>query len=204
MKKIILLIAVLLTYNLSYSQLQLGLRAGVSSASYNAGDFTDGEYMVEKSKDAQYGYHIGLFGQIKLLSLFVQPELLLSTISNKYDISNRAGDVNVSKIDRTFNLDIPIMVGYMMGPIKLQAGPTARILLFNKSQLKDYTGYETQLKRASWAAQAGVGLQLTKLTVDLKYEFGLSKLGSGIKVEGEEYKFDSRVNQFVLSLGYFF
>jgi hypothetical protein len=207
MKKILMiLMAYTLFSAVTFAGFDFGIRAGLSSASYKADDLTQGtDYVIKKSDNSEFGYHLGVIGQFELLGLLVQPELLLSTISNKYKISEAATPQNiVTKNDRTFNLDFPIILGYKIGPAKLEAGPVGRILIANFSQLKDYTGYENQFNRASWAFQAGAGLQLLGLTVDLKYEFGLSKLGSGIKVGGVERKFDSRVNQFVLSVGYFF
>lgn len=186
---------------LAQSQIKLGVRAGLSSSSYSASDFTSPDYVVKKSNDASFGYHFGLFGQVKLLGFFVQPELLLTSIGNSYELKDVSKNTSKSINDRTYNLDIPIIFGYKFGPAKLEAGPVARINLGNVSNNSDY---KYNFNTASWAFQVGAGLQISRISVDLKYEFGLSKLGSGVNIGGVERKFEPRVSQFVLSIGYFF
>ena len=202
MKRVLVsLITIAVACTIGQSQIKLGVRAGLSSASYSASDFTSTDYIVKKSSDASFGYHFGLFGQVKLLGFFVQPELLLTSIGNNYELKNVAANTSKSVSDRTYNLDIPIIFGYKFGPAKLEAGPVARINLANTT---NYSDYKYNFNTASWAFQLGAGLQISRISVDLKYEFGLSKLGSGVSVGGVERKFEPRVSQFVLSVGYFF
>jgi hypothetical protein len=188
------------------SQFQFGVRAGLSSASYSASDFVKGvKYNVEKSKDSNFGFHFGVIGQVEVLGFFFQPELLLSSIGNTYKISDAGTGLNsVSKTDRSFNFDFPLILGYKLGPVKFELGPTGRIMLSNSSELSDYTGYESKFNTTTWGLQTGVGLELLGLTADLKYEIGLSKFSDGINIDGKPVNFDSRVSQWVLSVGYFF
>jgi hypothetical protein len=206
MKKLILIIVAVAGCTVTFGQFKLGVRAGVSSASYKADDFTQGgNYIIQKASTADFGFHLGLIGQVGLGPIVLQPELLLSTIGNKYKITDATNQaVSVTKNDRSYNIDFPLIVGYKISILKLEAGPTGRFLLGKTSQLKDYTGYETKFNSATWAFQTGVGVDLLGITADLKYEFPLSKYGDGITVGGVDRKFDSRVRQFILSVGIFF
>ncbi|MCK7536999.1 MAG: hypothetical protein MZV63_41575 [Marinilabiliales bacterium] len=57
----------------------------------------------------------------------------------------------------------------------------------------------------TWGYQVGLGLDVfKKLTIDLKYEGSLSKLGDGVKIGGEVQDFDSRNSKIILSLGWIF
>jgi hypothetical protein len=207
MKKICLLFIVSIFSGIMLmSQLQFGVRAGLTSASYTSSDFVQGtNYIVKKSETAEYGYHFGVIGQLEILGFFFQPELLISSIGNSYSITGVVANAQtVTKTDRSYNLDFPLILGYKLGPAKFEIGPTGRIMLANTSELYDYTGYQSKFNTASWALQTGVGLELIGLTVDLKYEIGLSKYGKGIEIAGVTKNFDSRVSQWVLSVGYFF
>ena len=97
------------------------------------------------------------------------------------------------------------MVGYKFGPARIQAGPVASIIIDSKSALSDYDNYNEEFNGATWGYQVGVGLDiLKKVTLDVKYEGNLSKLGDGVTVLGQERSFDSRNSQFVFNVGIFF
>lgn len=206
MKKLIFLILIVPFFiQESHGQIRLGVTAGISSASYNAGDLASGTtYVVEKSKSADFGYHFGLMGQLKLFSIIFQPELLMSSIGNDYKIKDLANARTVIKSERTYNLEFPLIFAFAFGPLKLEAGPTGRILMFHKDGFKEFSGIKNNLNTATWAFQAGVGFQLFKVTADLRYEFALSKLGDNITINGVDYTFDTRVHQLVFGLGLFF
>ena len=102
-------------------------------------------------------------------------------------------------------LDIPVLVGFKFGPARVNAGPVASIIIDSKADLIETAGYEEKFKGASFGYQAGVGLDLLKtISLDIRYEGNLSKLGDGVNIEGNDFEFDSRNPQFIFSLGIFF
>jgi hypothetical protein len=206
MKKIILIIFVIAAYFSTVNgQVRLGVTAGISSASYNTSDLARGTtYVVEKSKSADFGYHFGLMGQAKLLSLVFQPELLLSSIGNQYKISDLENATAYIKSERTYNLEFPLILAYAIGPLKIEAGPVGRILMFHKNGFSELANVKNKMNTATWAFQAGVGFQLFKITADLRYEFALSQLGDNVTIDGINYNMDTKVRQFVFGIGVFF
>lgn len=220
MKRIILIsLLVIPFYMVSNAQIKFGIKAGITSTSIKVDDVIDvasdpnattyNELKVE-GQNAKIGVQGGLMARIEILKLYVQPELLFTSTSGEVAVSEYLNGTLVdgtTKIkEQKFNqIDIPIMVGYKLGPARIQGGPIATIVLSSTSALKDYNNYEEEFNGATWGYQVGLGLDLgKKITIDAKYEGNLSKLGDGVKIAGETRSFDSRNSQFVVSLGYFF
>jgi hypothetical protein len=190
------------------AQISFGIRGGVNSSNIKLNDFSGGEYKLEYNRGA-LGFHIGGIAQIELLNLFIQPELLYTQTKNDVSLAtwNSAsvewgtpdyGEQKFSKID------IPIIAGMKFGPLKLQVGPVATMMLMSKSDLLESYDIVQEFSTATLGYQAGVGLELTSLLVDVKYEGNLSKLGDGVTIAGHDYNFDQRMSQWILSVGFLF
>ncbi|MGE4289995.1 MAG: porin family protein [Salinivirgaceae bacterium] len=163
------------------------------------------------------GYHFGAFARVKLLGIFIQPELIFSqtntTINIKKPLADLYSDVAESSASIKYtNFDIPVMVGVKLGPARLYGGPVASFKLGNNAdesasdeinQMLDSFTAVTQ--KATFGGQAGVGLDiLKKVTLDVRYEFPLSKLGDSITLGDYSYNTDQRQSQFLASIGIMF
>jgi len=109
------------------------------------------------------------------------------------------------------NFDIPVLVGIKLGPARLCAGPVATFNLSNnvdeaEEQIQEgMESFTAATHMATFGAQVGAGVDiLKKVTIDLRYEFGLSQLGDDIQVAGETFATDQRQNQFIASIGWMF
>jgi hypothetical protein len=60
---------------------------------------------------------------------------------------------------------------------------------------------QTNYKKATVGAQIGAGLDLSILTIDLRYEMGLQSISDGITIGETEFAADQRLNQFLVSIG---
>lgn len=185
------------------AQIKIGLRTGLSSTDLSPRDlFARNEQLKLAIKDANYGYHIGLFAQLKLAGFFLQPEVLFN--SNKVDfavddLSNNLPEMILSEKYRKF--DIPIFGGLKFGPLRLGTGPVAHVFLSSSSSLFDITGYEQNFDTINWGWQAGLGLNLWKVIIDLKYETNFDKFGEHIVIDGTSYKFNKSPSRLILSVG---
>jgi hypothetical protein len=206
MKRIIIILLSLFAYNTINAETKFGLIAGVSNSTFLQKNVTTGsDYVVIKVPYSDYGIHAGGFFRLNIGIFAFQPELYLSSISNTYKISNPnpfAAVTNVYRNDRNFNLELPVLFGVKAGPVRFMAGPSGRLVLFNLNQLKDYTGYDMQFNRALWSIQTGIGIDIDRFQLNLKYEFGVSKIAKGIIVDGVNRTFDSRANQVLVSIGW--
>lgn len=203
--------------------LRFGVKGGVSSSNVKfdkttltAVSTTSGakNFLIEQG-NSQLGIHFGLFGRIQLLGLYIQPEVLFTQTKGELLITDQTASTLVNKaLEQKFNkIDVPIIVGWKFGPARFGLGPVASIALSEKDGLKDKlqelapTGTKavSNFKNATFGYQVSVGLDvLKKLTLDVKYEGNLSKLGSGLTLGGNNYKFDQRNPQWIFSLGIFF
>jgi hypothetical protein len=188
----------------SEAQIKFGIRGGINSARVKLKDFYSQDYKLEYAK-GDPGYHFGVMSQIKLLGIFVQPEILFTTAKNDVQITDlvNGSDPDPGK-QKFYKLDVPVIVGYKLGPLKLQAGPVGTFMLGSKSPLLDKYNMEQNFKGATFGFQAGVGLELSSLLVDVKYEGNLSRLGDGVNIGGEQFNFDQRMSQWIFSIGYLF
>ncbi len=209
MKKTVLVLILCALALSSFSQIEfkMGLRGGLSSSSIKIDDViatTTDTFEFSKS-NAKVGFHFGGIARLEVLNLFVQPELLFSSTGGEIEVKDVVNDQTIVKQQKFSKIDIPIMLGLSFGFFHLQAGPIASYIISSKSELKDITGYEEKFNAATWGYQVGVGVDLFDiLSADVKYEGSLSKLGSGVTVGGETRNFDSRNNQWLVSIAYFF
>ncbi|MDQ1296583.1 MAG: hypothetical protein QG611_561, partial [Bacteroidota bacterium] len=136
MKKLFVIVLSLFIVLPAFSQVDFGLKVGLNTTSVTMEDLktiTSGStsYTVEKVKGANFGIHGGLFVRLNISKLYIQPELLLSTRTNEYtvtNITNITNPIDSSVIQKFTKLDIPVMIGFKLGPLRLNAGPSASLL----------------------------------------------------------------------------
>jgi hypothetical protein len=205
MKRISLLLifAILFAANVS-SQFRYGLRGGVNTAYFNADDILTNEELLSTLTDASVGFHFGAIAQVNFLGMFIQPELLFSSIGSEIRVVDLQDNAGTRIRSQNYNkLDFPVLVGKRFGPARVGIGPVGTIMLSTNSELNEL-GYREKFNSATFGYQIGVGLDVIKrLALDIKYEGNLSKLGSGMMVGGQEREFDLRSRQIIFSVGIF-
>ena len=198
MKKLALIVLVTLSSLSLYAQKNgVGIKAGLSSTQV---DF-EGEQLVPS--DAQLGYHVGVFARFGGVGFFVQPEVLFTQTTGKFKLESppiSSISSTLSLYEAKFNrLDVPVMAGFrLLKIIRIMAGPIASFNI--DSSLKDAgtTIQNTDFKKATLGYQTGVGVDLGSLSIEGKYEGGLSKFTENVG----SYTADNRLNQWVLSVAF--
>ena len=235
MKKTFLLIAALLMMGSAAFagggfDLAIGPKVGYQTArlSYQKADI--------KSSFSNH-FTAGLFGRVTIGRIYVQPEVLYFKTSNIFDghvtgvgsnnLFNLPTGANVNLTLNQMNLQVPVMIGVNIIDLDIitlraQAGPTANFVL--KSQTlydKTYTldGQQSEIentttdqnfdtKAISWGVQAGLGVDVLKrITLDINYNFGLSKMFDALNETtlGETFDFNNIDNtkqrMFMVTLG---
>ena len=214
MKKFIVILFVVLVSIPVFSQIKFGLKAGVSTTSLSMPTIktiSSGttSFTVDALTAAKYGFHGGAFVRLTLFGVYIQPELLFSTRSNEYTVintTNQSAPVSFV-VKQTFNkLDIPVMLGLKLGPIRLNAGPAASLLINSPKDLISDPDYKGRYSRMTFGYQAGLGFDLLSiLTFDLRYEGSLKKYQNQIQnLAGTKYNLDDRSNAFLFSVGLMF
>ena len=225
MKRILIAAALVFTANVAMCQLfAVGIKGGLNSTKLKMKDVaetaindangqkTDKTIMMEEAA-SDLGFHVGGFARINALVMFVQPEIYYTNLSSHIKINTKDGNVSKNETADVKNhrIDIPVIVGAKFGPARLGLGPVASFNLKSKTKVSDQmkeqigSGLDGAKNTATFAMQVGAGLDiLKKLTLDLRYEFGLSKLGDEVSVGNQSFKTDQRANSFIASIGWMF
>ncbi len=212
MKKLILILLSVFIVLPAFSQIKFGLKAGVNTTNVTMKDLItltsgDTQYTVDALKGANYGFHGGAFVRFSLLNFYIQPELLFASRTDEYkvtDLNNPASEL-IKK--QQFNqLSLPVMLGAKLGPVRLNAGPAARLLINSPKDLIDDPDFKAMYNNLTFGYQAGLGVDIIKrITVDLRYEGSLQKYQTQIQnLAGDKFKLDDRPNSFLLSVGIIF
>ncbi|WP_299437434.1 porin family protein [uncultured Aquimarina sp.] len=179
--------------------INFGVKAGLNYGDNGKIEFNDvtnaGSNLLSENADDRVGYHIGLFlrGDITE-NFYLKPELQYTQNSSSYSFNNRKLDYNLKK------LDLPILAGiYLLGPLHVFGGPSLQYIVDN--DLEDVRLSEVK-NEFTVGVQFGVGLQIRRLNIDLRYERGISKNQAQAIDEntGQAIRVDSRPNQFILSV----
>jgi Outer membrane protein beta-barrel domain len=211
MKKLIAIVFIILVSLPAFSQINFGLKAGVSTTSLSMPTFktiTSGttSFTVDNINSAKYGFHGGVFMRVTLFGFYIQPELLFSTRTDSYTITNLQ-TTTAAITNQNFNkLDIPVMVGFKFGPLRINAGPSGSLLINSPKSLISNPDFKNNFSRMTYGYQAGLGFDLFKLfTFDLRYEGSLQKYQNQIQnLVGTKYNLDDRPNAFLISVGLMF
>lgn len=188
----------------AFSQLRLGVRAALTSSTIHASGTTEGNYQISSLSTAKVGFQGGLMLQLLMTGSYLQPEFLLSSTGGQVQIQ----DVNTTVVinQRFTKLDIPVIIGKKFGPVRVGVGPVASIILNKPSDAVNFSGTSVQSKfhNATFGYQLDLGLNISKIAIDIKYEGNFSTLGNGVSIGSNTYKFDSRNRQWIFGVGLFF
>ncbi|MEQ9262506.1 MAG: porin family protein [Owenweeksia sp.] len=197
MNKILAFALVLSGLQTSAQIFELGLRGGANLHGVQVKEF-DGDQTIEdiESGDRKVGFHAGVYGRFKLTTFFIQPELLYTNVSGEVQTQNADG--SSQDLDLNFSrFDIPIMAGFALGPVRLGVGPVASFAISEPGD-----AFDNSFNQASFGYQAGIGLDLGKLSIDVRYEGPFSKTAETITIGGTDYQTDTRTNQIMIGLGF--
>ena len=210
MKKLIF-IAVASFFLVQVSNAQLfnsGIKAGIGFSSLSINDVTgisDGSDVYDLiTGDGVMGYHLGVQTRIKIAMIYVQPELYWNAGGGtlKQVMDGGATEILEVKFNR---IDLPLLVGAKLGPVRFNIGPVGSYVISesNDGSTADFD-YELYLNSMNWGWQGGIGLDLTKLSLDVRYEGSLSDLSDSLPEGLQGYNMDPRPSQWIISLGYWF
>ena len=232
MKKTFLLIAMLLMFGGSMiaQDLDLGVKVGYQTPqlSYKQADIKSG---------FQNHLTFGLFGRIEYGKLYIQPEVMYFKTQNIFglDMANTSeGWIPEERVTFTLNeanLQVPVLVGYKfldlgVATLRAQVGPTANFTLasttlFDKTFTITNNDDQTvtldendevfDTKSIAWGMQAGIRADiLGKITLDINYNFGLSKVFGALNNTSWNQYFDfsnvdnTKQSLFMVTVGYKF
>ncbi|EOR94070.1 hypothetical protein ADIARSV_2786 [Arcticibacter svalbardensis MN12-7] len=194
MKKSILFgMMLLMAGSAAFAQLptfNLGLKGGINFAKLNT-DFAKDENRL--------GYQAGAWARVGIAGFIIQPEAYLAGKGGEFKTDNSNGLEASGKI-RFTTLDVPVLLGTKIGlgplGVRFMAGPVVSFVLdknlSGNTVLEAYD--DDNYKDQNWGAQFGAGVDIANITLDLRYEKGLTNVRSDDAIKKQ--------NLWQLSLGF--
>lgn len=192
MKKIILLATIVFLTSTAFTQISFGPKIGYYTSDLSVDKST---IKSELKSSFQFGAFLRLGTKI-----YVQPEIIWATEGAvfKEDGFGFEEDVELRTIQ------IPLLIGVKVFDLKvanlrIHVGPTASIVTDKKiKEFSDLGFSDVDFEDLIWSFQIGAGIDVLMLTLDLRYNIGISKVIG--EVDGIAY--DSKTNGFNVSLGW--
>jgi hypothetical protein len=210
MKKLILL-STLGFFTLALpAQVRIGFKAGLSSRDVKVEDLDITSGGVNRLRleleDANYGINFGLVVRAEFDKFFIQPEAVFNSNSVDFKLQDFGRPNSAAQaIKESYQyLDIPVMLGLRLGPLRIQGGPEGHLFINSTSDLFDVGNYDQNFDKFTVGYVGGVGLDLWNLMVDLRYQGSFQKFGDHITFFGNQYQFSQKPATLSLSAGWLF
>ena len=191
MKKAVLFAVALYTSTLLAQEkpVTFGLKAGLNYGDNGKIEVND---ITTIEPNDEIGYHLGVFLKGKLTNnLYIKPELQYTVNNSSYTSDGDDLDYSIKK------LDVPILIGTsLLGPIHIFGGPSLQYMIENDLEDVDLGDVMNEF---TVGLQFGVGVQLDRINIDIRYERGLTK--NQAESISDDIRVDTRPNQLILSLG---
>jgi len=194
-KALIILLSLAFVFAAQAQSFQFGLKAGVNQSQLSKSPNTI-------NSDYTLSYVGGAYLQLSALGLLVMPEVLFTQRKGLFQ------DINTKQelVNSLTYMDVPLLVGYKLVIFRAYAGPNFQFLLDasqSGSGTKDPNFSKASFNDAVVGIQAGVGLNIWKICVDLRYDTNLSKVGKVVNtVSGTQVNYSTRASMYQLTVGY--
>lgn len=155
-----------------------------------------------KTLDAKGTFTYGAFLRLNFGSFFVQPEVMWSQDKTEFDLTSaNFAEVQTYKVNK---LDVPMMAGFSIKKtVRLYGGPVATFI--NDSELQSpgaiFDAFQMNKDEVTWGFQTGIGFDISRISVDFRYEGNLTDLGSTAKIGNETFNFDQSKEGILVTLG---
>lgn len=186
---LLILVGTLSSSSFAQSGSGFGIKGGLN---YNAnGDYFSSIGANAENPDRNIGYHFGVFGKIGN-KVFFRPELVYTATKSDYN----SDDFSMKK------LDLPLLLGIkVLGPVNIFGGPSLQYILDSEFGDIDVSNIDNDF---SVGLNFGIGLNIDKIGIDLRYERGLNSneanflSNNGVNTS----RLDTRPDQLILSLSF--
>jgi hypothetical protein len=205
MKKLFAILLVVFIALPAFSQINFGLKVGATTTTVPTYDLSTGTNNIQALKNASWGLQAGAFLRLGFKSIYLQPEVVFATNTYEYNVTTESTGTDLMK--QSFNrLEVPVLLGIKLGPIHINAGPSATIEIGSPKALINDPNFTDMYRGATFGYQAGIGLDLfKKLVLDARYNGSLSgKFGDAVTIGSQTFNLDSRQPSFTLSVGLMF
>ncbi len=198
MKKITLFLLLALIASTTFGKINFGIKIG-----YNGNKLSTSLDSI--SSQFKSGMHFGVFARIGKRFYF-GPELYYTLQGAEYAYNDPLSSNSWTQKLTIGTLDVPLNVGFRIVNndhfnLRIMAGPMMSFVVNSKiKDLGDVTGPITSasLNTANWYVQAGAGVDIWFITLDVRYQAGLNEMIKQV----ESWNFNTKSNLVSVSLGF--
>lgn len=208
MKKLFLLFAgLLLALSVQAQGIEFGPKAGLSMNFNNFKDQIKNDNFSLKDEKNRLGYQVGAWARVGLLGLYIQPEVLFSRSSSEVTLADPQAALETVIKTKYNRLDIPVLVGMrFLKLVRINAGPLFTTQLSNDVKFTDPKGTFADIKAdvkkdLTVGLQAGAGLDISRLSLDVRYQTYFNKNLQDVLLNGQSVV-DTNQAQILFSVGY--
>jgi hypothetical protein len=145
---------------------------------------------LKQSFDTRTGAVGGIYARFGR-TLFIQPEVLISTKGGSFEIVKTDLEQPVSETIniKYSNIDVPLLIGFKGGPLRILAGPVTSFRIGDNQRLSDafkyYTSdFKNSMSEATFGYQLGAGLDIGSFSLDVRREGSFTNVAS-FQVKGQ-------------------
>ncbi len=184
----------------------IGIKGGINSSKITTDNYSgQGVTFNDFKSDAKSGYNLGVFARLGT-KIYLQPELLYCVRNSQSTDATGTATQSV----KLNSIQVPLLLGIKLIDLKLASiraftGPAMSFPM--KSSNVTYVGvsgpiYDTEnYKNNIWDWQLGAGVDVGMITLDCRYEWGLSNTSEG---SVSKVGFVNKGNTLTFSVGFKF
>ncbi len=187
MKRLYLLLAgvLLVAWAADAQLLGVGARVGIGTGSYEFDSIAIDGGTLEPAGDRVGGFQTAIFARLSIPTfIYIQPELQLSQRDYIFGIKYPSAAKEYKTV-RTYRLDVPLLVGFKLGNLRVFGGPVWRIGSRQYVKGGGPTDFNIIFNNNDIAATGGVAVEFDGIAVELRYVGYLEKTGSEVKVASQ-------------------
>lgn len=212
MKKSIIICLLVIGFTQAHAQkFALGVKAGITSSTLLSSGFSG--FKDLKSTSNYNGALLGVYSQVGILGFYLQPEAYLRNYN--FTVNYDSLNTSLSSLsNKLYYIDVPVLFGKSFFKIfSVKAGPSFQFLLNNDGSVINPANNQTvHLDKGSFnqlvvGFQAGASIDISRISVDIRYDFGLNKIGNVAKSYSSNLQnvdFSSRASILMFTVGYKF
>lgn len=178
----------------------LGVKAGVTTQNVKFNKTAAGNYGFTTSDKT--GFHLGFQSRVNLMMFHIQPEIIYTHTAYSMNVQQNGGGSSDSKV-KINNIDVPVLFGVKMLMLRVQFGPSFNLMTDSKVSGGKYLN-DVTVTRPSVSYMVGAGLDLSRFTLDVRYNGGFTRTKQNFRFDNLGHDFKSRNNRWMFSLGYMF
>lgn len=203
------LLAFALFSTTAFAQVEFGLKAGLATESLQEMRFdlsqSGREDLGLAISGADYGFQFGALLRIPLSDRFdLQTELTFNSAKTDFQFEDPDQNATVFLSERYNDINLPVMGSWKLAFLRFNAGPVGHFFVSSNSDLTDADGRERVWDSFNLGYTLGMAIDISRITIDVRYDGNFSKYGEDFAVAGETFRVDQAPKRWIGSVAYRF